>query len=316
MPHKGFYTQAQVILLRTPVNLDAIGRALDGFRVLKRIAAADAWPFGGPGFLLAYRPEANGLVCVDLVERAWPDDMGDPQADAELFGAWAMGQFGPFAYPQGLARAMQQAWSWPSARAEVPGHSAFLRVRSSYVLGSDPNAKVLPPDYDALGELTFVTRVAAALSALPQAICHYNPNGERLNPPAAMKEMRDGAPLHSELRPVELGSNTRLFQLGGHPSWSLMDTVGMSQLDIPDHEACFQSDAFQPQAVDQFLFNAAVYILKQGNVIQDGDTMDGPGGVRWEGQSMENGLADPPRTVIRWLPRDGRSRPDFPGAPG
>ena len=30
--------------------------------------------------------------------------------------------------------------------------------------------------------------------------------------------------------------------------------------------------------------------------------MDGPGEERWQACSFENGLSDPPREIIRWLP--------------
>ena len=36
--------------------------------------------------------------------------------------------------------------------------------------------------------------------------------------------------------------------------------------------------------------------------IKDGDTVDGPGGIRWQGRSFEDSLGDPPRQVLRFLP--------------
>ena len=40
-----------------------------------------------------------------LVDAPWPDHMGDVEQEAELFAAWNMGWFGPFAYPKNLERA-------------------------------------------------------------------------------------------------------------------------------------------------------------------------------------------------------------------
>lgn len=306
MPHKGFYTQGEVILLRSTATLDAVEKALVGLPVLKRIQGVTSWAFGGPSLILAYRREVNGLVSVDIVDRPWPDHMGSPNEQPEIFGAWAMGHFGPFAYPGGLERAIQQSWSWPEAKAAVGQHRAFIRVRSSYVFGSEADTRVMPDDYSAAPELLFVTKVASKLLAMPEALCYFNPNGERLFPLALVTGLLQRTESEAVL-PLELWSNIRLFNLGGQ--WSLMDTVGMSQLDVPDHEACFQTDAYSLQEVDNFLYNAASYVLQNGPVIGDGDTMDGPGHLRWQGATFENGISDPPREVIRWFPMDRRTRP-------
>lgn len=88
-----------------------------------------------------------------------------------------------------------------------------------------------------------------------------------------------------------------------------MDTVGNHQLDIPDVEACFHSASFDFNEVDNFLRNVSLYILNHGEVINDGDTMDGPGHCRWQSHQFDNGICDPPRRVLRWLPMDGRQLP-------
>lgn len=59
--------------------------------------------------------------------------MGDAKSDPMTFGAWSMGYFGPFAYPGGLTRAIQQPWGWAAARDVAPTHRGFDRIRSSYV---------------------------------------------------------------------------------------------------------------------------------------------------------------------------------------
>ena len=43
-----------------------------------------------------------------------------------------------------------------------------------------------------------------------------------------------------------------------------MDTVGMSQLDAPDHEAIFQVSAYDAAKVDSFLRKASSYVLERG----------------------------------------------------
>lgn len=79
------------------------------------------------------------------------------------------------------------------------------------------------------------------------------------------------------LPPLNVWTNIRLFNVTD--DWLMMDTVGNWQLDIADQEAIFPKGAFSPQGVDNFLRNASLYILTNGPVIKDGNTMDGPGGI-------------------------------------
>ena len=82
----------------------------------------------------------------------------------------------------------------------------------------------------------------------------------------------------------------------------------MGQLDVVDLEACFPS-GYNMQQVDGFLRTCGLYLFQNGEVIKDGDTMDGPGGVHWRGFYLEDGVWDPPRRVLRWFPLDGSEAP-------
>lgn len=93
------------MLFERPVPLDALADALREFEVVNRSDEVTDWAFGGSSLSLAFRPEVNGYVSVDTVDRPWPDHMGDPKTDPMLFGAWSMGHFGPFTFPNGLSRA-------------------------------------------------------------------------------------------------------------------------------------------------------------------------------------------------------------------
>ncbi len=310
---KGFFSQGLVVLFEVAPTLDQMTDAITPRPVVKRLEEAGQWPFGGPSLLTPFRPDVNGYVAIDVVGRQWPDDMGDPKDDSAVFGAWSMGHFGPFTFPRALARAGQQSWHWREAATTASRHNAFVRVRSSYVFGARANAPVLPPDYSPLPELVCVTEIAEAILAIPSALCYFNPSGECMYSRKAVTEL---LARHRGPGPAaqELWSNVRMFQLPADPSWLLMDTVGMWQLDVPDHEACFAKARYEASEVAAFLRNAADYVCERGPVVQNGDTMDGPGGLRWQGATFENGLADPPREVLRWLPLDDLRRP--PGIQG
>ncbi len=303
---KGHFTQGVAVLLERPAVLDELPSCLESFHVVGRHEAAEQWVFGGPSLLVEYRPQVNGYLSIDVVDRPWPDHMGDPKQEAVLFGAWSMGHFGPFAFPGNLKRAGEHCWAWEPARTIAERHKAFLRIRSGYVFGSNSNAPVLPADYDPLAELQFVTDVAVALLDLPAALCYFNPSGELLRGREEMVASLVYARAN-DLPPLDVWSNVRLFKLPG--DWTMMDAVGMWQLDVPDHEACFPAGSYDCNKVDNFLRNASLYVMLHGEVIQDGDTMDGPADVRWQARAVNEGLAPPPRKIIRWLPCDGSDVP-------
>jgi hypothetical protein len=310
MPRKGFYTQGLAILLRKATPLQAIEESLQDFDVVKRLAESSShWAFAGPSVVVAYRPDVNGYVAVDTIDHQWPDHMGDPKAEPEVFGAWSMGHFGPGAWPGSLERACQHSWGWPDGRSVPLQHQALIRVRSSYVFGADDNAPVMPSDYNALQELEFLTRIAAALVRLPEVLCFFNPNGECVRSASQFLDALSQRTSAKEM-PLDVWSNVRFFRFEGtKPEWALMDTVGLSQLDASDHEACFPLDAYSPSEIDNFLKNVSAYVVEHGPVIRDGDTVDGPGNAKWQGFNLKEGRIGPPREVIRWFPLDGQKIP-------
>lgn len=244
-----------------------------------------------------------------FVDRSWPDGMGDPQEEAMTFGAWTMGQFEPFTYPGNLERVTQQAWSYQDAETEATEHSIFIRIRTSYILGNvDNNATVMPEDYDPIPEIIFNLKISRQLLYLPEAICHFNPGGECLVSGETIDELLERYD-RTGLLPLEAIANIRIFTLPQNEEWVLMDTVGMGQLDEIDQEAIFRKDSYNANEVASFLRNVSSYILENGQIIKDGDTIDGPGDIHWQGATIEDGIASPPREVLRFMPMDRRGRP-------
>ncbi|GED71854.1 hypothetical protein BRE01_55560 [Brevibacillus reuszeri] len=305
---KGLYSQGVAILLSKSVTIQQIAEALQQkFAIMNVNESSEQWVFSGPSLLIPFRPEDNGYIQVDVVDRQWPDEMGDPAGDTMLFGAWTMGFFGPFTYPNNLERAAQQAWGYPEGRQAAAEHTAFIRVRSSFTLGqTDEQAPVLPEDYDPFTELLALNSVSETLLQMPESLCYFNPNGESLASADTMQEMKQRFE-EIELPPLELWSNVRLFNLP--EDWLMMDTVGMLQLDAIDHEAIFHGQMYDPNEVASFLRNIANYVYENGPVIKDGDTTDGPGEIYWKGVLLDESLTNPPRQVIRWYPLDEKEKP-------
>ena len=246
---KGIFTQGVCILLERALPLDELEAALANFDVRRRIDTSEEWAFGSPTLLVAYRPESNGLVSIDIVARKWPDQMGNPKDEKLIFSAWSMGHFGPFTYPGGLQRATQQCWAWKPGRTIPDRHNAFIRIRASYAFGAAGADPIMPSDYAPLPELAFVTQLASSLLNVPGALCYFNPNGEVLcGRDRLYKTLSDGRSF--DLPSLDIWSNIRIFNV--NVGWSLMDTVGNGQLDIPDVEACFHSESFDFNQIASF----------------------------------------------------------------
>jgi hypothetical protein len=312
MPVKGRYTASACVLFERPVPLEQLETALTEFEIVHRSEEFIDWVFGGPSLTIAFRPEINGFVAVDTVDQPWPDHMGAAQAEPTLFGAWAMGHFGPFTFPNGLARAAQHSWNWPEGQTIPERHTAFVRIQASYVFGAlSGDSPIFPEGYDALSELEFVTKVALAVLRLPGALCYFNPNGEALRSVSSVEEALAFA-RERNVPPLDVYSNVRLFNVDD--GWLVMDTVGNGQLglpDLPDLEACLQKNPkYDLGRIDVFLRNTTLYVLRQGEVFRDGDTIDGPGRTRWRAWNRRCGLIDPPRRTIRFFPQDGTQPPD------
>lgn len=304
---KGMFSQCLCVLLNESISLERLEAALSRFDIRSRKDKVTDWTMGGSSLLLAYRLNVNGMIDVDVIDRPWPDSMGDAQNDPTLFGAWAMGSFGPFTFPGSLDRAMQQSWRWSQGRTVPASHRAFVRVRPSYVFGTDRNAPLLPADYRPIDELDFLTSIIMSLLELPEAICYFNPSGEVVADREAVRQTVEFSRSH-QVPALDLWSNIRLFQAS--PNWNLMDTVGNGQLDLPDLEACVYKPLAEPQQVDTFLRNLTLYLRDQGNVVLDGDTIEGPGG-NWQATPINNAICVPPRSVIRLIHEDSPPLPEF-----
>jgi len=188
---KGLFSQAVCLFTDGQTTIEDVKSALQEkeIEIVKQTPPQNDWRFGGPTLVIAFLPEINGYAAVDVVNHSWPDSMGDPKSDAMTFGAWAMGQFGPFAYPGGLARAGQHAWAWHPGRTIAEEHRGFIRVRMSYGFGAKDDAPILPEDYDPVAEMLFLSRAVLAVLEAPGVICYYNPNGEVLRDRASFGEV-------------------------------------------------------------------------------------------------------------------------------
>lgn len=283
---KGMHTAGLAVLFRDVPPMDALAPLFPGAR---RLPASDGEWMGGPGGWVAPLP-SGGRAVVTPFASPWPDSMGNPRTEADLFGAWTLGFFGPFAWPGALERASQQRWAFPGASEAVAAHRGFVRLLATQATGAaEP---VLPEGYDALAELRELSALAEAVAGIPGAVAFFAPSGEVLLAPEALPRV-----LRANEVPLDAWSQVRLFRV--EDGWTLMDTVGLGQLDRLDFEAVAPPGA-DPSAVAEFLRDASMYALDMDPEFADGNTVDGAG-HRWVFERVE-AKVPPMREAWRLVP--------------
>jgi len=257
--------------------------------------------------VVPFAPERNGFVLIDVVERHWPDDLGMAEEDPDLAAAWRIGHFGPGTWHGCLQRAAQHSWAWKAGASAAVRHTAFLRIRLTYLLGV-PGAVHRPYlASDPLTELLFLSRLAGSLLTVRGALGCFQPAGESLRG-AAFLEERLQLHRHGGPPPLDLWTNIR-YQPVDETAWVLMDTVGMSQFDLPDIEAAFpqtKEERYPPLEVEAFLRNAALRLVRtrqEAGALPEMPDLPGPGGIPWRVQRFAEGFASPPRPTLRFVPR-------------
>jgi hypothetical protein len=180
---------------------------------------------------------------------------------------------------------------WPG---ELPVHQGHVLLRGR-------------GGVDRVGDLRAITEVARAILGHSAALAYVCPAGEAVRD----REAIDRALARHDQRgvpPLDVWTSVRRLDRGD--GWSTMDTVGMAQLGVVDHEVCFVADRYRAGDLEAFLRNVSFHLVRRGDVIGDGDTVDGPGGVAWRAHRLQTSLRAPPRPVLRWFAEDGAEAPE------
>ncbi|HEX2873264.1 MAG TPA: suppressor of fused domain protein [Polyangiaceae bacterium] len=291
------FLQTGVVLFEEPVSLHAVAAVLAGdFSILRRSERDDQqcyWLGGEGSLLLALGSSLPGGVVIEVFHRPWPDAMGDPEQDAELFGAWTLRHFGVATFPYALARAAAQP-SAPSAE-----HVAFVKLNLSYVFGAADDAPISPPERDVAQELALLAGLAERIGSMSGALAWFAPNGEVLMSVDAarskLREQASGKPL------PELWVSTRVVPAGNH---LLVETVGMGALGLSpmaahDHQVLLPDLGLDMELVVRFLRELSGAARLLGSLQVPHEPRLGPGG-RWSPELAESDNP-PPREVVRWV---------------
>jgi hypothetical protein len=287
--------QTGAILFDRLPSLSEVADGLTGVPIARRRErdADSSYWFAGEGSLLVQTSSGtNGAIAVDLFHRPWPDAMGNPETDAELFGAWATRQFGLTTFPYGLARANAEG---TAARSD---HLGFVRLNLSYVFGAEDDSLVCPEDRDVQAELQAMARLARALCDLPGAVGFFAPNGEVWQPTSRAKGLLELQAAGEFVR--ELWITTRAYPAGKH---LLVETVGVATLARKmaaayDHQVVVLPDLeLDGDVVARFVVELSG-LTRGGSDQVPSEPVLGPGG-RWFASLVETDNP-PPRSVVRW----------------
>lgn len=287
MPAK-FFSATVMALFKSAPPLEAVVRALAALGEVDLVAPTGGWLGGFPGLVFRFNRSDESRIVIDVVDRPWPDTMGHPQTDPDLFSCWCLGGFGPLVYPGCLERAVQHAHdaAGPAGQTVVPQHRAFVRVRKTSSPGAQP-----------LTDLVELVVIVRALLDIPAALAYFQPNGEVLLDVAELDANLDHS-ARTRIPAIELHVNLRLWCVEDVDNRSLFDTVGMGQFLVPDLEVLFDTRLHSEETVARFVRNVSLHQLQQGDVLLDGDTVGGPGGS-WRVERRDESRVAPPRSVIR-----------------
>jgi hypothetical protein len=168
---------------------------------------------------------------------------------------------------------VSQTWDWAEAQ------QALERCTGS-VLVSELLASLFPPQQRVTGLMSVVQVLVEQTH--PLAISW--PQSQRVTDPERLEpEGLDGV------------LNVRFFTVGDDEAM-VMDTLGLDLFELPDVQ-CHYRD-MDPAEVATMLYNTAVYLFAQGDVIDDGHTISGPEGDERYPCRHEPALIPPLRTVL------------------
>ena len=202
-------------------------------------------------------------------------------------GLWAPSQlvlYGSDRFDQGLWDEMIVSQFW-----DCPQRQAFMPKCGYSILCSNLMAAGLP----RMEQYGIIARYAQLILRLfPDCIGIYWPHSQKLMTRERMSQPGWNA---EELYFLDGGLNVRFFNISGTDGEMLFDTMGLTPIGLPDLQC--HCKGLEPNDVVLFLRNLAAYLYQQGDVIEDGNTVEGIDGGKWKCR-REDAMVKPLRMVL------------------
>lgn len=182
----------------------------------------------------------------------------------------------------GVDEALQQSWNWPGAKEVVDNCHASLLLTDMMARWLEPKTKL---------DL-FQKALDSVLAVAPCKAIHWVPSQQVINPLAYLQARQSDG-----YHPLQFALNVRFYNISGNNrNEMLMDTIGLGTLGLPDLQCHFFD--LDPNQVAHVLYNSAHYIFDNGDVIDDGNTIQGiKPNDKWRCQH-EMALVKPEREVL------------------
>lgn len=178
--------------------------------------------------------------------------------------------------------AMQQCWTSENSQALLEDCHYEMMVSDFMAGGLDTveRCEILAKYIDILLEM------------LPECIALYWPHSQKFMPSSAYINSQWHNPM---LHFLDGGLNVRFFNIIDSEDM-VVDTTGLFSLGLPDLQMHFHT--LDHNFVINYIHNFASYLFQNGDIVKDGDTMDGRDeNERWTCQH-EDSLISPARVVL------------------
>ena len=182
------------------------------------------------------------------------------------------------------ASSFRQSWSWRTAKELVQTCSHIIRISDEY------NEKVNYKDR----VLVMRNAIRALVECSACNAVHFQMTQQFIKPESYLASFNEPAPdrLFGFI-------NVRFFKIHDSDDM-LMDTIGLNSMGLEDLQCSFKK--YNPKDISNVLYNTAYYLFDNGNVIIDGDTVQGiKRSDKWACRRARS-LVIPKRTVIDIAP--------------
>ncbi|GFZ33283.1 hypothetical protein CSC2_38090 [Clostridium zeae] len=181
-----------------------------------------------------------------------------------------------------LEMSFYQSWGWKDARSAAEKAAYTILVTDMMASGLDYTIRL---------EL-FQKTLYSFLEVVPCLAINWHLSQQIIDP----EKYKENAPENEDYNLLFGSLNVRLFNIEGTENETLMDTIGLGALGLPDLQCHFKN--IDVNRIANILYTYGDYIFKNGDVINDGETIQGlTVNDKWSCRH-EISLLEPKRVVI------------------